>query len=338
MTNTFGIDISKWNTSQDGLKVMDFDTVKAHEPKVTFVACRAGVSWGYKDPCFDYYWRELARVAIPRLAYHVPYFGESVTRQMDFLFSIVKSVDWTHDRLVLDLEVAGDSSMMAITDTTLQMLNICKARIGRYPLVYSRATWVNQYLNASALPILDWWLAQYLYALPYPLYTPEHPGPPTLPRGVNTWLIHQTAEYGKSIGSPGNRRMDYNRWNGTEAGVLAYFGYAVEPEPVEPEPVEPPMEVNVLFQAKCIIGSLYKRKGAGGTYPTAGYLVQGQVVSVYEIKNGWYRIDASQQIWCSGSPAYMQKLTEPVLPPVAPATIEDRLDDHERRLEALEGK
>ena len=97
-----------------------------------------------------------------RIAYHVLYFGESAVAQMDSLFKMLENKsDWAHDRVALDLEVAGINTRSRITSTTLNCLEICKSRTGRYPIVYSRASWVNSYLQVSDLPRLDWWLATY---------------------------------------------------------------------------------------------------------------------------------------------------------------------------------
>ena len=86
-------------------------------------------------------------------------------------------------------------------------------------MVYSRKEWVDRKLQVSRMPKVDWWLAAYLKTLPKPLYTPEMTPPPALPRGISTWLIHQTTSHGKSIGAP-SYYMDYDRWNGTEADVF----------------------------------------------------------------------------------------------------------------------
>ena len=304
MAKAFGIDISKWNASADGTKKVNFDMIKAHEEEVLFVAARAGVSWGYKDPQFDYHWEQMARIRICRIAYHVIYFGESALAQMDYLFKLLQNkVDWAHDRIALDLEVAEINTRERITATTLKCLDIVKARTGRFPIVYSRADWVDRYLNVSVLPNLDWWLAQYRYALPYPLYTPEHPGPPTLPKGVNNWMIHQTAEKGKGIGTV-SYYCDYNRWNGEKAAALRYFGYEVPDEP-QPEPEK------VLFRAKCVISALYKRSGPSSNYPVVGSLALGDEVDVYEVSpDGWFRIEENSQVWCSGHERYMQKISD----------------------------
>jgi GH25 family lysozyme M1 (1,4-beta-N-acetylmuramidase) len=225
--NAFGIDISRYDYSADGSKKPDFGKVK---DTCSFIAIRSGISWGYADAWFAYSWEHCKGMA--RMAYHVPYFGESAQAQADNLFKIVGDADWKHDRLVLDCEVAGSNSKAQCTQTTNAMLEICKRRTGMYPIIYSRANWVNSYLSVGDMPKLDWWLAQYRYALPYPLYTPEKDQPPTLPNGVTDWLIHQTAERynGSSVGVV-SHYVDSNRWNGDMLAVLKYLGYdETEPE------------------------------------------------------------------------------------------------------------
>jgi len=203
--NAFGIDISKWNIKDN--VTPDWAKVKA---SCSFVAIRSGVSWGYTDPWFVHNWAGAQGMC--RMAYHVVYFGEDATKQMDNLFKIVQPADWK--------------------DTTAKCINIIEQRTGRRPILYSRASWVNQNLNVLAMPICDWWLAQYKYALPYPLYTPEATSPPALPTGVSDWLIHQTGEKfsGASVGVS-SYYVDSNRWNGDVHSVLDYFGFGeVEPD------------------------------------------------------------------------------------------------------------
>ena len=233
MTQAFGIDISKYNTSQDGSKKPDFDKVKQ---TCSFVAVRSGISWGYADPWFAYSWENLK--GTNRLAYHVLYPGEQPASQMDNLFKIVGDADWEHDRLVLDVELDHSQPKAQITYTTAQCMKLCKARTGMYPIIYSRAGWVNEHMNVGDMPVADWWLAQYLFARPYPLYTPEKKSPPLLPNGVTTWLIHQTAEKysGASVGVA-SHYVDSNRWNGDLMTMLEYFNRDVV-VPTEPSDAE----------------------------------------------------------------------------------------------------
>jgi GH25 family lysozyme M1 (1,4-beta-N-acetylmuramidase) len=226
----FGIDLSRWNTSADGKQKVNFDTIANHQPEVTFIAMRSGVSWGYQDPWFAYYMAEAQRINRVRLAYHVLFPGENPVTQMDNFFKILGDIDFQKVPLVLDLELDHGQTVRRITDTTAEALNIIIKRTGTKPFIYSRASWVNQFLIVSELPPVYWWLAQYRWPRPYPLYTPEYPSPPSLPAGVTTslhsssWKIHQTANRAPSIGAPALYFMDYNRWNGTKADLLAFVG------------------------------------------------------------------------------------------------------------------
>ena len=220
----FGIDISKYNTSPDGRHKPDFDVIAAHQPEVAFIAMRAGISWGYQDPWFAYYFAEAARIGRVRMAYHVLYPGESPIAQMDHFLRILGDIPYDQVPLVLDCELHHNQSVSTITQCIAESVRILTRRTGQIPILYSRAGWVNQYMRAADLPRVHWWLAQYRYALPYPLYTPEFPSPPALPIGVSSWLIHQTASRGRSIGARAMHYMDYNRWNGSKADVLAFVG------------------------------------------------------------------------------------------------------------------
>lgn len=220
----FGIDLSRYNTSPDGKQQVDFDAIAAHEPEVVFIAMRAGISWGYQDPWFAAYFQEAGRIGRVRLAYHVLYPGEPAQTQMDNFFRILGEVDLGKTPLVLDLELDHGQSVSRITEATAEACRIINSRTGRTPVLYSRAGWVNRFLRDGDLPPVHWWLAQYRWPRPYPLYTPEYPCPPALPEGVHRWLIHQTASRGASIGAKAAHFMDYNRWNGNKADVLAYVG------------------------------------------------------------------------------------------------------------------
>ncbi len=227
MTNSslaFGIDLSKYNTSPDGKQKPDFDVIAAHQPEVVFVAMRAGISWGYQDPWFAYYFSEVTRIGRIRLAYHVLYPGESAGAQMDHFFRILGGIDFEKVPLVLDLELHHNQSVSRITQCTREAVQIMTKRTGRTPMIYSRAGWVDQYLRVSDLPPVFWWLAQYRWPWPYPLYTPEYESPPVLPKGVSHWSVHQTAARGASIGAKAMHYMDYNRWNGTKQDVYRFVG------------------------------------------------------------------------------------------------------------------
>ncbi len=226
----FGIDLSRYNVSADLKSWPNFDLIGQHVPKVSFVAMRAGVSWGYRDPAFKRFYEESTRIGACVLPYHALYPGEPALKQMNHFLRILEGIDLETVRLVLDVELVHEQSRLMITNTLLACLELLEQETGRYPIVYSRAMWIDEHVHISALPKVDWWLAQYYARRPWPEYTPEFPCPPRMPKGVDTWLIHQTAERSPAIGGVGHF-MDYDRWNGTEAELLAYFGRGVAVEP-----------------------------------------------------------------------------------------------------------
>ena len=134
---------------------------------------------------------------------------------------------------------------------------------------------------------LDWWLAHYLTARPYPLYTPEKTPPPLLPIGVKTWLIHQTGDKGNGheVGVA-SHYVDTDRWNGTKEQLLAYFGLGEETPPEPPNPAQ--FQARVYSWATPYVNI---RKEPDIKSQDLGDLYPGTVVPVYEIVGDWYRID-----------------------------------------------
>ena len=304
MSLPFGIDISSYQYSQDGAKKPDFAVMNA---KCDFVAVRAGISWGYTDRWFRYSWERIVR---PRLAYHVVYPGESATRQMDHFMRIVQPGE--HDRLALDMELDHGVGKARITETLNQCLRYILEKTGRYPAIYSRANWINQFVAVEDLPPnLDWWLAHYLTPLPNPQYTPEKDPPPRLPNGVSRWLIHQTGERGNGseVGVV-SYYADTNRWNGTLAQMRAYFGLDEETPP------EPPTE-DKLFDAKVVTVPPNRLKTrytpAGLERPEADWLPSQAIVPVYETHStGWWRV--APEAWSSAT--WMERVDDLPLPPI----------------------
>lgn len=220
----FGIDISRYNSSKDGSQTPDFDIIAAHQPRVSFIIMRSGVSWAYQDPLFAHYLAQARRIGAACLAYHVFYPGQPVDAQVFNLLHILKAAGADPDqlRLVLDVEKEFDCQKERITQELAQMLDMLQQKTGQLAMLYSRANWVDRFLRVEALPKVDWWLAQYCWDRPHQEYTPEYPCPPKLPHGVSRWTIHQTAEKAPAIGGGPNRTMDYNRWNGGEQAVRRY--------------------------------------------------------------------------------------------------------------------
>lgn len=287
MTYAFGVDISKYQSSQNGKILQDFDALANHSEKVSFIFARAGVSWGYKDPCFDYYWSEMARIGVCRGAYHYLYPSQSVQRQMDWFLSIAHNRT-EHDRLALDLETTNGLYRQQVTDFLNNCLEYLKQRTGRYPILYSRKTWLDPYVDMRQVPEVDLWIARYASIPPGKKYAPEYPTPPELPNHTHNWLIHQVGDKMPPIGCQ-SKTMDYDRWNGDEAAVRAYFGYTGE----EPAPPEPPAEEVPLYKAVVVTtppNRLRVRFSPAGNFKR--WLQSGEEVDVYQELGDWRRIEA----------------------------------------------
>ncbi|MGI5900703.1 MAG: glycoside hydrolase family 25 protein [Christensenellales bacterium] len=313
MTNQhqpLGIDISSHQGN------VDYTRMKI---KTSYVIMRAGISWGWEDPKFRANWNGLA--GHNRAAYHVVYPSQDAIRQADRFLDIVTraGADWEHDRLALDLELAQGQSRQRITNVVLSMMERLKSVTGRYPLLYSRAYWVNDYMNVTDERIknADWWIANYM-ARQDPNPTPEHPGPPLLPRGIDTWLIHQTSErgIGRDFGAS-STYIDLNRWNATMDEMNAYFGHGESEPPTEP-PDEPPSEENPLFMVKITTSPGYRYKtyarANGELLHDSRWLNSGDIEPVFEVQlNHWYRITDDR--WINGKYKQWVKIidnTEPV--------------------------
>jgi len=158
---------------------------------------------------------------------------------------------------------------------------------------------VNQFLDVSSLPRLDWWLAGYRKRLPEPLYTPEATPPPALPKGVNNWLIHQTGDHGNgSAVGVVSHYVDTDRWNGTKEELLAYFGLGEETPP-EPEPP------NITFDVKKDIETLLFTGGTTGV--SKGCMLTHRNIYANAIQNSW-GLGKASTILCDGAIAVIMAL------------------------------
>jgi murein DD-endopeptidase MepM/ murein hydrolase activator NlpD len=75
----------------------------------------------------------------------------------------------------------------------------------------------------------------------------------------------------------------------------------------------------VLFRAKCTAYVLNTRYGPSTSAYVNGKLTSGQIVNVYEIKDGWYRISDKNKTWCAGW--YTERLADPVYTNYMPLVV-----------------
>ena len=70
-----------------------------------------------------------------------------------------------------------------------------------------------------------------------------------------------------------------------------------------------PQEDEVLYQVKVIVPGLNVRTGPSIEYAKVRVVLEGDILNVYEEKNNWIRIGQGE--WCSGYPAYIEKIESP---------------------------
>lgn len=288
-TRAFGLDTSRY----DGL--LDWGRFEAHLPAITFIGMRATISWAYRDPFFQANWRGAKAIHTIRSAYHVVYPGEDAERQYDNIMAMVGD-DPGELPVTLDIELDHGLPKSTITRTVRRLADIITARTNKAPLLYTRAEWANQFLFSGEFRDLKWWLATYLRAPLFSVYANEHPGPPILPIGIDTYLIHQTGDHMRPICSTTTKaHQDYNRWNGTEADMLQYvYGTANIPE----VPEEPPMEssVGIMFE---VLRNMNTRSGPSTAFSDVGDLAAGERVRATNVAGGSSWIEIAPGKWAA---------------------------------------
>lgn len=124
-----------------------------------------------------------------------------------------------------------------------------------------------------------------------------------LPDGWDNWTMWQYSDRGKVSGYTSS--LDMNKFNGSASDWKLWSGKDLV------------QEDNMLFQVRCLVANLYQRSTPEILSTNiVGKCVYNQVYSVYEEKNGFYRIGLGK--WASSKPEFMQK----VLPTTEPSDSE----------------
>lgn len=284
-TRPFGIDVSRY----DGL--LNWNAVKAHVPKVHFVAMRSTISWGYRDPFFVANW-VAGKGRVLRAAYHVIYPGEDATRQYDNIMTTLNG-NIGELPIVIDAELDHGLPKATITRTTRRLADKIIAATHKHPILYSRANWIDAHLNLAELPDLPLWLAHYLKVPLFGKYAPEHPGPPILPKGATTYAIHQTGDHLPTFCATTTKaHQDYDRWNGTVESLYKFAGKTVLEQPVE-QPSSPPETIETGgIRLEVLVDGMNVRGGPSTSYAVLGNLRQGEIVTARNVSgaNSWVEI------------------------------------------------
>lgn len=201
------------------------DWSQAKAQGVRYVINRASLSYGYKDPCFKPWVARLHALGMYAGCYHYLYPAQPAAKQYDNFMAQIGDGNWDGIPWA-DIEAAQGCSTAQIEDCLLRFCEMVDAGTGKRTGIYSRASWMNQYLpNRSWINERKWWLAQYLTS------GKEHPGPVLMPTGLKreNVLLHQTS----AKGMLGGETIDMNRWQGEREGLTAYLGADAVPVVVD---------------------------------------------------------------------------------------------------------
>lgn len=306
---TLGVDTSHWNG------ICNFPLMKSKGIKFGITKA-TDVGWGTKKGFVDdkavHNYTEMGKVGMLRGGYHWldPRYG-SPEYQADFYLDNFYFKYPTELPPALDFE---DNEVISWSDMLWKAqvwLERVEKKTQRLPILYTSNGYMANFFQSKAgfLERYPLWVAHYIQR-----------SYPTIPlpwkkatfwqysdKGNYPYYVWNTPEkHGRDWGS-GSSYLDMNWFMDSYQALLDFCGGIIAPP-------SPPND-GILFKAKFIRTYLYKRIGPGkgypliqNSYPEKNYLIHGEIVNVYEEKFGWFRIDPVKEVWCSGSPFYMQKL------------------------------
>jgi len=194
------------------------------------VIARIGISWGYKDPEFDYYRTTCKAIGMPFTGYHVIYPSQSGIYQAENVKLIIKdNPGITKVPVFNDLELAQNVTANQMSDCCQEFGEEIQRTYGGEKGIYSSYGFINAYMPRR--PWFNdyyWWLAQVLNG------GILHPGPYGVPIGLNNDRVAmiQNDWKGKIAGHNGD--VDFSRWIWGDA-ELAWFTGKDQQEETKPE-------------------------------------------------------------------------------------------------------
>lgn len=273
------------------------------------MAARAGISWGYQDPWFPANWQGADNFGLFRTSYHVIWTDQSIIDQADNWYRVHPERDIVPR--IIDFEVDRGDSAGHKAEAVWSMSDLVLKRDGIRPLIYSRYLLVNGWLKDWTLDMLNahhWILAQYTWDR-----VREHPGPPTLPNGLNRdrVVLHQAADKKSSFpGSCQSYALDFDRWElGTVSEMYQFIDQEWGSGPVSPPPEpQPVLTLQVTNNPYVNV-----RTGPGTSYMDVGDLLVGTKVDPLDVggEDVWVKISRDPDRWAAvrtGGKTYMVKV------------------------------
>lgn len=231
---------------------MDIGKLANHNPLVYGVIARATISWGYRDSHYAYFKREVREKSKIRQdngglplffgGYHVIYPDQPVISQADNFFAAAGDDVAQDYPATIDVELDRGMPPAKISSSVGEMISVFFMRTGKVPVVYSRASWLNEHVTANGTAVPNWFNSVDFHLALYDGTGVEHAGPLYestqwgVPKGLtnlNRLIMQQTSDTisGTEYGTPNYERVDTNRWQFSEEHLLDYIGY-VKPIPL----------------------------------------------------------------------------------------------------------
>lgn len=176
---------------------------------VFFAYMKATEGATIKDDMFSVRMTEAERHGIIKGAYHFLHLGSTVDAQLK---NFLETATWTRGDLppALDVEVENEIKKYGVTtlqSMILEWLEKVEKRMGVRPVIYTRESIRNKYLNDSRFKKYQFWIARY-----------SDKGPDNF-----DWQIWQKTEKGQMSGHKGN--VDINLFRGNYDSFKKYLDF-----------------------------------------------------------------------------------------------------------------
>lgn len=218
--SVYGIDVSHfqkdidWNNlalycDKNGNVYGNLPSDKTFMQPVFFAYMKATEGATIKDDMFSVRMTEAERHGIIKGAYHFLHLGSTVDAQLK---NFLETATWTHGDLppALDVEVENEIKKYGVTtlqSMILEWLEKVEKRMGVRPVIYTRESIRNKYLNDSRFKKYQFWIARY-----------SDKGPDNF-----DWQIWQKTEKGQMSGHKGN--VDINLFRGNYDSFKKYLDF-----------------------------------------------------------------------------------------------------------------
>lgn len=264
------------------------------------------VSYGKRvDTAFEKHYAEFTKRSVPLGAFIFLVEFNTAAEQVKVFIDKVKGKTF---KLGYWCDVELENGAIPLTRKTVdEFMKIAEKTLGQID-IYTSAHYWDSIMKCDAYKTRKLWVANYAANHPY------------MPKtgGWILWWLWQYSANGVIPGYAGG--IDMSHFWGTEEQYKSWIG---DTTPVSETP---------LFNGKVVVGALnirsepvYKADGSN----IVGQAYRDEVYPVYAISGDWLKINAGWVCEKSGTTVYVIRLSK---------TVQEQLDDHEKRIKALEAK